>query len=154
MKMKTIGLTGACFLLAAAASFAADPMMGTWKLNEAKSKFPPGIGGKVTVVYEAAGNQVKVTADGTSLDGTPVHNEWTGNFDGKDYPVTGDPSSDARSYKRIDDHTVDFTIKKDGNVTFTGRCVISADGKSHTATYHGATPDTKKFTIVHVYDKA
>ena len=40
-----------------------------------------------TVVYEAAGDSVKVTIYGTDRDGKPTHNEWTAKFDGKDYPL-------------------------------------------------------------------
>jgi hypothetical protein len=47
-------------------------------------KFGPGATKNSTVVYEAAGDSVKVTTDGTSGDGKPVHTEWTGKFDGKD----------------------------------------------------------------------
>jgi hypothetical protein len=75
------------------------------------------------VLYKAAGDNLKITADGTDSDGKPTHNEWMGKFDGKDYPVTGDPSSDARSYTEIDDHTLAFTNKKDCKVTITGRVV-------------------------------
>ena len=79
--------------------FADDANIGTWKLNEAKSKLSPGTAKNSTVVYEAAGDNVKVTIDGTGSDGKPTHNEWTGKFDGKDYPVTGNPNEDVRSYK-------------------------------------------------------
>jgi hypothetical protein len=66
MKTRTIELTLALCFFAGAACFAADdPNMGTWKLNEAKSKLTPGTGKNTTVVYEAAGDQVKVTIDGT-----------------------------------------------------------------------------------------
>ena len=45
-------------------TFAADnPFMGTWKLNESKSKFGPGAPKNSTVVYEAAGDNTKVTVD-------------------------------------------------------------------------------------------
>ena len=54
---------------------------------------------------------------------------WTGKFDGEDYAVTGDPKSDMRSYKKISDHTLAFTAKKDGKTTSTGRIVVAADGK-------------------------
>jgi hypothetical protein len=47
--------------------------MGTWKLNEAKSKFTPGTGENTTVVYEAGGDSVKVTVDGVDADGKPTH---------------------------------------------------------------------------------
>ena len=90
MKTSTIVLTLALCFLAGAACFASDVQMGTWKLNEAKSKFSPGATKNHTIVYETAGDNVKVTVDGTDRDGKPAHNEWTGKFDGKDYPVKGD----------------------------------------------------------------
>src|SRR4051794_33476281 len=68
---------------------ATDPNMGTWKLNEAKSKFSAGAAKNHTVVYEAAGDSVKVTVDGVDAAGKKTHSEWTGKFDRKEYPVTG-----------------------------------------------------------------
>lgn len=134
MKGKTILMTLGVLFAGAAVCFAADMNMGTWKLNEAKSKLSPGATKNNTVVYAAAGDNVKVTVDGIDKEGKAVHNEWTGKFDGKDYPVTGDPGSDARSYKRVDDHTLELTVKKGGKVTVTGRIVAAADGKSRTVT--------------------
>ncbi len=153
MKAKTIVLTLALYFVAAAVCFASDLQMGTWKLNEAKSKLAPGVSKNSTVVYEAAGDNVKVTVDGTDRDGKPAHNEWTGKFDGKDYPVTGDPDSDARSYKKVDDRTLELTVKKGGKVTFTGRIVASADGKTRTVTTSGTDSQGKKFKNTAVYDK-
>src|SRR4029077_4557471 len=132
MKTRFIFLTLALCFVAVAVVFAEDANMGTWKLNEGKSKFAAGATKNSTVVYEAAGDSVKVTVDGTDNDGKPAHNEWTGKFDGKDYPVTGDPNTDARSYKKIDDRTLGLTVKKDGKVVTTGRIAVSADGKSRT----------------------
>lgn len=154
MKTKTIGLILAVCFFAAAACFAADDAnMGTWKLNETKSKLTPGEGKNTTVAYQAAGDQVKVTIDGTDKDGKPTHNEWTGKFDGKDYAVTGDPTSDMRSYKKVDDHTLAFTVKKDGKTTITGRIVVSADGKSRTVTANGTDAHGKKAHEKAAYDK-
>jgi hypothetical protein len=153
MKAKTIVLTLALYFVAAAVCFASDLQMGTWKLNEAKSKLAPGVSKNSTVVYEAAGDNVKVTVDGTDRDGKPAHNEWTGKFDGKDYPVTGDPDSDARSYKKVDDRTLELTVKKGGKVTFTGRIVASADGKTRTVTTSGTDSQGKKFKNTAVYDQ-
>jgi len=98
MKTKTTGLIVALCFFGAAACFADDPQIGTWKLNEAKSKFAPGVPKNHTVIFEAAGDKVKITVDGIDKDGNATHNEWTGKFDGKDYPVTGDRTSDMRSY--------------------------------------------------------
>ncbi len=153
MKTKTILLSLALCFLATAMCFAEDVQMGTWKLNEGKSKLAPGVPKNHTVVYEAAGDNVKVTVDGTDPDGKPTHNEWTGKFDGKDYPVTGDPNSDMRSYKKVDDHTLELTVKKGGKVTTSGRIVVSADGKSRTVTVSGTDPQGKKFKSTAVYDK-
>jgi hypothetical protein len=154
MKTKTILLTlGLCFVAGAVCLAAGDPQMGTWKLNEAKSKIAAGMPKNHTVVYEAAGDSVKVTVDGTDATGKATHNEWTGKFDGKDYPVTGDPTSDMRSYKKVDDHTLKLTVKKDGKVTVTGRIVVSADGKSRTVTTNITEAEGKKVKSTAVYDK-
>jgi hypothetical protein len=148
----TILILALCFV-GVGVCFAADAFMGTWKLNEAKSKIGAGSPKNTTVVYEAAGDSVKVTVDGTDGDGKPVHSEWTGKYDGKDYPVTGDSSTDTRSYKKVNDHTLTFTNKKGDKVTISGRGVVSADGKTRTVTITGTDSKGKKFTSTAVYDK-
>lgn len=153
MKAKSITFSLALLLVTAVVCFASQSLMGTWKLNEAKSKFAPGSPKNHTVVYEAAGDNVKVTVDGTDRDGKPTHNEWTGKFDGKDYPVTGGDPSDMRSYKMVDNNTLELTNKSGGKVTVTGRIVASADGKTRTVTTKGTDPEGKKFENVAVYDK-
>jgi len=142
---------GVCFLNATVA-IAADPQIGTWKLNEGKSKLGPGAPKNNTVVYEVAGDQVKVTVDGVDGKGQPLHHVWTGKFDGKDYAVTGNPAEDTRAYKRVNEHTLTFDQKKDGKVVLTGRVVVAADDKSRTVTTSG-TVDGKKITSTAVYDK-
>jgi hypothetical protein len=153
MKKRTIGLAVAVCFVAVAVSFAGNPNMGTWKLNEAKSTIPSMGPKNNTVVYEAAGDKVKVTVDGVDGSGKPTHNEWTGKFDGKDYPLMGDPAADTRSYKKIDDRTAELTNKKGGKVTATGRIVISPDGKSRTVTVSATDADGKKVKSTAVYDK-
>jgi hypothetical protein len=153
MNARAIVLTLVLCFVGVAVCIADDANIGTWKLNEAKSKLGPGAPKNNTVVYEAVGDNVKVTIDGTDSDGKPTHNEWTGKYDGKDYPVTGDPNSDARSLKKIDDRTLAFTVKKGGKVTITGRIVVSADGKSRTVTTSGTDATGKKVSSTAVYDK-
>jgi hypothetical protein len=127
--------------------------MGTWKLNEAKSKFSPGSPKNLTVVYEAAGDSVKVTVDGVDGAGSPTHNEWTGKFDGKSYPVTGDPTADTRAYGKINNRTLTLTNKKDGKVVIRGRIVVSADGRTRTLTTTGRNAKGKMISNRAVYDK-
>jgi hypothetical protein len=152
MKRKTIALTISLVFVSVALGFQDNPNMGTWKLNEAKSKFA-GKARNHTVVYEAAGDQIKVTVDGVDENGGAVHSEWTGKFDGKDYPVTGETNSDARSYRMINKNTLELTGKKGGKETLSGRIVISNDGKSRTVTTTATDAQGKKVTNVAVYDK-
>lgn len=152
MKTRTIVMIIALCLLASAICFAENANMGTWKLNESKSKL--GTAAKnSTVAYEAAGDKVKVTVDGVDADGKPAHSEWTGSFDGKDYPVTGDATSDMRAYKEVNDHSLEMTNKKDGKVTIAGKIVVSADGKTRTVTTTQTDAKGKKIKNVGVYDK-
>jgi hypothetical protein len=151
MKGRTI-LLALCFV-GAAVCFADDAHIGTWKLNEARSKIGAGSPKFTTVAYAAAGDNVKITVDGSDAAGKPVHTEWTGNYDGKDHTVTGDASTDTRSYRKVNDHTLAFTAKKGSKVINSGRGVVSADGKTRTVTLSGTDSNGKKFRSTAVYDK-
>ena len=98
-----------CFT-AAAATFAASAHMGTWKLNEAKSKFAPGATKNTTVTYTAAkDDMIKLTVHGVDKDGKTVHWTWTGKFDGQPYKVEGNAAVDTFAVKMVNDHTNDTT---------------------------------------------
>ena len=153
MKARTVVLTLVTLFVGLTMCFAQNPNLGTWKLNEAKSKLGAGLPKNLTVKYEAVGDKIKATVDGVDGQGTPTHNEWTGKFDGKDYPVTGDPTSDARAIKQIGDRTLELTVKKGGKVTMTGRIVVAADGKSRTLTASGTDSMGMKVEGTSVYDK-
>jgi hypothetical protein len=153
MKTRTILASLVAFFAGLALCLAADVHTGKWKLNEAKSKLAPGATKNITVVYEVVGDNVKVIVDGVDKDGKAVHSEWTGKFDGKDYPVTGNPNEETRSYTKVDDHTMDFTSKKGGKANLTGHIVVAADGKSRTVTTTSTDASGKKTTNVAVSDK-
>ena len=153
MKARTIALPFLLALVGAGLCSAADPQLGTWKLNEAKSKIPVGAPKNTTVTYEPTGDSVKITVDGVDGDGKPLHSEWTGKFDGKDYAVTGDASSDKRSYRKMNDHTLAFTNKNGTKIVNSGRVVVAADGKSRTVTQTGTDSKGKKFSSTAIYDK-
>ena len=152
MKTKTSLLTLALCLAAGTVCFA-SPFTGTWKLNEAKSKFAAGAAKNATVVYQSLFFQTKVTVDGTDGKGKPAHNEWTGKFDGQDYAVTGDSMSDMRSYTKVNDNAMTMTVKKHGKVVGTGKVVVAADGQSRTVTTWATTRKGKKVKNVAVYNK-
>jgi hypothetical protein len=154
LKTRTILLAFVTCLVGLTLCFAADnPNMGTWKLNEAKSKFSPGAQKNTMVMYEMAGDNVKVTVDGVDAQGKPTHSEWTGKFDGKDYPLTGDATADTRSYKKVNANTMDLWNKKDGKAVTSAHVVVSADGKTRTLTMTGTNAEGKKVHATAVYDK-
>ena len=138
---------------AGAVSFAQNPHIGTWKLNEAKSNIPAEMPKFDTVTYTADGDNVKVTTSGIGRDGQPTRSEWTGKFDGKDYPTTGDASSDMRSYRMVNDRTLTLMVKKDGKTVSTGRIVVASDGKTRTVTLRGTGTSDKELTETAFYDK-
>jgi hypothetical protein len=154
MKARTWALFLAVLFVGAGASFAADDVhTGVWKLNESKSKISPGSPKSNTVTYATAGDRVKVIVDGVDANGAPMHNEWTGKFDGKDYATTGDSSADTWAYKRVNDHTLAITAKHGRSVTMTGLIVVADDGKFRTVNVSGRNVKGKSFSSYSVYDK-
>ena len=137
--------TGACF--------AANPHMGTWKLNEAKSELAPGMGKNNTVVYTEEKDKMKVTVDGVDKDGKPTHGVWVGQADGKTYKMKGNLAWDAAAYKVVNDHTYEITTMKGGKVRTTGKSTVSADGKTRTVSTIGTDEKGNKFSNKGVYDK-
>jgi hypothetical protein len=153
MKARMLLLTLSLCFAGTALSFAQSPQLGTWKLDEAKSKIPDGMVKNSTVIYAANGDNVKVTTDGTGGDGKPMHTEWTGKFDGKEYPLTGDPTADSRSYKTVNEHELEITSKKSGKETNHGKVIVSKDGKTRTLHLTANDAAGKKVTGVSMYDK-
>ena len=137
MKSRILMLALAAGALGAAVCLAQDPNLGTWKRNEAKSKMPAGLSQNNTVVIEAAGDNIKVTMDGTDKDGKPLHTEWTGKFDGTDYPVQGVEVVVTNAYRRVDDRTYEVVQKVDGEVSVTARMMVSPDGRTLTTVTFG-----------------
>ena len=149
--------TAACFAanphMAASPHIAANPQMGTWKLNEAKSKLHPGMGKTTTVVYAEKGDKIQVTVDGVDKDGKATHSVWVGKFDGKAYKTKGNPGWDSAAYKMVNEHTNAITTWKNGKVAWSGQITVAKDGKSRTVTMNGTDADGKKFTSKAVYNK-
>ena len=113
LTMRTLALVG---ILAFSAGVHAqtDPMVGTWKLNLAKSKYnagPPSKG--ATVVIEPAGAGIKLTATTVIADGSTRKISYTAMYDGKDAVVTGTPDYDTMSLKKTA-KGVEGTRKKGG----------------------------------------
>ena len=119
-----------------------------------KSKYSPGPAPKsATLTIEAQDGGIKYTSHGENAQGLPTHIEFTAKYDGQDNPVTGSPDFNSIALKRIDDHTIEATIKKDGMVMGTSTTVISHDGQTRTLTSKGKNAAGQDVNNVVVYDK-
>ncbi len=133
----------------------ADPAIGTWKLNVAKSTYSPGPAPKSgTVVFSAAGTGLKLVVSGVAGTGEKMDWGYNATYDGKDYPITGNnPDADTINGKVVDARTVVTVNKKAGKVTTTNRRVVSADGKTMTVTTTGTNGAGAKVNNVQVFEK-
>ena len=132
-----------------------DPMLGSWKLNIAKSKFGPGpvMQAETNQVEPFGGNGIKLTAQITRADGTKVTESYAGTFDGKEFSVGGDANVDAAYLKRIDAYTMERVNKKAGKPTTSMKYVVSKDGKTKTVTVTGTTAQGEPVSTVLVFEK-
>jgi hypothetical protein len=129
-----------------------DPLVGTWKLNVAKSTGLTYKSG--TSRIEPAGAGVKFTVDLVGADGTVNKWAFTANYDGKDNPVSGkSPYGDAVALERVDANTTRIISKLAGKVVTTQTIVVSADGKTRTTTTKGTDAKGQKIDSVSFYEK-
>lgn len=149
---KSLLAASAVVVFTSGLSAQADPTIGTWKLNVAKTKYNAGQAPKsTTLVITAAGQGVKLTSDTVLADGSARKISYTAAYDGKDAAVTGTPDYDSISLKKTATG-MDGSRKKAGKVVQTFSRVVSADGKTMTVTSTG-TNATGKVDNVQVYDK-
>ena len=152
-----VALPGTTSLSIAHAQTAADPVIGTWRMNVDKSTFNPGPGPKnVTRTYEASGNGVKVTVQGLDALDTKTRYEYTATYDGKDYPVKGTSVpglAEMISLSRIDTLTVTEVLKKNGKPIFFASRTVSKDGKVLTFVTSGINASGKPTSNMTVYER-
>jgi hypothetical protein len=130
-----------------------NPLLGTWKLDVAKSKYTgTPMPKEMTRTVEADGDSVKYTYAGTAADRSPISYGFTAKYDGKDYPMTGTAPGgvDMIAIKRVNANTIEATQKKAGKVVANTKVVVSKDGKVTTITSKSAVDSTG---YVAVYDK-
>jgi len=133
---------------------AADPVVGTWQLNLAKSRFSPGPAPKAdTRSYTESADGITMTWKSVAADGREINLKSTFRTDGKDYPLTGSPNFDTLTLKQVDSHTVHSTQKKGGKVVGETKRTVSKDGKQLTLASKGTGADGVAYDNVMVYDR-
>ena len=158
MCTSSLAIAAAMFVSAVASTSAQakDPVIGKWNMNIAKSKFSPGPAPKsAAIVFSASGaDGVKAVFDGVADTGDKIHWEYTGNHDGKDYPMTGNAEGDVISLKRVNANSVETTYKLKGKVTVVNVRTVSADGKTMTVTTKGTNAAGEKVDNLLIFEKA
>ena len=141
-------LTAAVFVTATVSAQHANPRIGKWKLRQE----PPGIN---IMTYEPAdGGGMKVTVESKNAQGREQKWTYTTMLDGKDVPITGHPSADMCSVKKIDDRTNEISNKKNGRVIQVITNVITPDGKTINNTYRNFNEQGEQTTTTTaVYEK-
>lgn len=153
-KQSIVVLTLAILTLAlATVAMAADPHVGTWKLNLDKSKGTGPAPKSATVKIVAQNNGIKSVRDGVSAEGQASRVEYAAKYDGKDYPYTGSQTIDTIAFRKIDANTFDIVLKKAGKEMAREREVFSKDGKTMTRTVKGKDAQGQDINITAVYDK-
>jgi hypothetical protein len=137
-----------------AAGIDADPVVGTWKLDLARSTFGGGPALKSQIrTYSQSAKGIALKTKTVSADGKETATETTYRVDGKDYPSVGSPDFDSLSGMRIDANTTEFTLKRGGNPVGTIRRTVSKDGQTLTLNYVITNANGVHLSQLTVFDK-
>jgi hypothetical protein len=137
---------------AGVAAQAAEPILGSWQLNVARSRYHGPAPRSEIRTFTVAGTEIKATTKGIDSAGNPYADEWIINYDGKEYPIES-PNADTVIRRRVDPLTIELTLKKAGKIVSTGRRVISKDGKTMTITGKGVNAKGEAFDTMEIFEK-
>ena len=127
-----------------------DPVIGTWELDVAASKFDPGPPPRAELRrYEAEHEGIKATVATTEADGRTTTFEYVTSYNDVTAVVTGSRTSDAVRMRKVDDYTAEAVLLLGGRVVGRTRRVISRDGRSMTITLHRDAPVVVNNVIVY-----
>ena len=130
-----------------------DPMMGTWKLNAAKSKLPPERQRNIVRKHEPIPGGIRVSWEGIDSNGQPTRWGFEAKFDGKEYPSTGESSWDTLTLERPDRYTIVGRSKKDGKVAVELRWEVSQDGQTLTRRQQRFSPPEQAGTSIEIFER-
>lgn len=91
---------------------------GAWRMAKLESLSENGL----VITYKVANDSLTMS----TLNGQG----YTAKLDGMEAPYKGDPGTTSVSVKKISDHAMEETDKRDGKVISVARLTVSADGKT------------------------
>ena len=137
-----------------AAGIDADPVVGTWKLNLAKSTFGGGPALKSQIrTYSQSAQGITLKMKTVSADGKETTTQTTYQLNGKDYPSMGNPDFDSLSGMQIDTNTTEFTLKRAGKPVGKIRRAVSKDGQTLTLNFVITNANGVQLSELTVFDK-
>jgi hypothetical protein len=154
--MRSPGMLFVPLLALSILAIAADntPFAGTWKFNRAKSKMGASDTTTSDVMFiKSDGKTISLVDEEIDAQGVHKISVENAKFDGKDYPVNGDPGSDAVAYELKGPREFIGTTKKHGKVTAKYTIAVSEDGRTTTVHYTAYAEDGKTDSGTSVYDK-
>ena len=124
------GLALAVSQVASAAEPNAKLWNGTWHLNAAKSKFASSAKEvSETRTYNISGKKVSMKSSSKNPAGKALNFSYTAGYDGKWYPMTGNPNADRISLKVVSDRELKASSQLHGKPAVESKAIVSADGK-------------------------
>jgi opacity protein-like surface antigen len=103
---------------------------GTWHLNAAKSNFASSAKEQSeTRTYKISGNKVTMKSSSKDLSGKALNFSYSAGYDGKWYPMIGNPNANRISLTVVSDHEVKSRSQLHGKPSVASTATVSADGK-------------------------
>ena len=150
-----VGMAVTLALAGTSLAQAQELLLGTWKMNAAKSKYSPGPVPKSNIAkWESFDGGVKLTVDVVPVSGESQHWESSGKFDGKENRVTGNnPDADSAAFSKTDARTYGIVFKKGGKTTLSSHTVVAPDGKTRITTQTGNNAQGQTIKNTMFYEK-
>ena len=137
-----------------AAGSDADPVVGSWKLNLAKSTFGGGPALKSQIrTYSQSTRGITLKMKTVSADGKETTTQATYQLNGNDFPSMGNPDFDSLSGMQIDTNTAEFTLKRAGKPIGKIRRTVSNDRQTLTINFLMANANGVQISELTVFDK-
>jgi hypothetical protein len=131
-----------------------NPWLGMWKLNLAKSTYPPGQTPRSsTYNFQVTGANLTNTSETVDAAGNSTRNVAPHIYDGQTHPLTANSNGDARNYTRVDANTVISASMRAGKLAQVTTLVLSQDGRTITTSTRGIDAKGQQVNSVAVYDK-
>ena len=108
-----------------------QPWFGTWQQVPPEKKwFDPWPYQKVTLRIEPSDDGLRVVYEMVRRRGGIQHVEWSGRFDGRDYPVQGVDYVLTNAYRKLSDRSYEIVVKVDGRAAAVATAIVSPDGRT------------------------